>query len=98
MKIAVVLGLLLLLHSAYSAAQHREYSRETGKLFESIPTDVYIETILAVVISAWGVVGVSGTLKPIKLLDAVSKTTFDSVDIRPSFMSLNTRGKVVHAK
>lgn len=97
---------------------------------------------MAVVISAWGVVGSASKLKPIKLLDAVAKSygfyyikiylinkpyfisplftlifycnvlyilglntsinticrTFDSIDIRPSFISFNTRGKAVHFK
>lgn len=35
---------------------------------------VYIECLLAVVISSWGVVGSATKLKSIKLLDAVAKS------------------------
>jgi len=54
-KLFVALGLIVLLHAAYSAAQHRAYLRLTEQDFTTLPSDVLIQTLAGLIIACYGI-------------------------------------------
>ncbi|VDL18592.1 unnamed protein product [Hymenolepis diminuta] len=59
-RVLVFLGLITLSHVAYSAIQHRTYLKLTGTQYESLPTDIFCQTIIGFIITIVGVVRVAG--------------------------------------
>eukprot|EP00013_Stygamoeba_regulata_P008993 CAMPEP_0177686026 /NCGR_PEP_ID=MMETSP0447-20121125/33343_1 /TAXON_ID=0 /ORGANISM="Stygamoeba regulata, Strain BSH-02190019" /LENGTH=107 /DNA_ID=CAMNT_0019196109 /DNA_START=89 /DNA_END=412 /DNA_ORIENTATION=+ len=87
-------GLVLLLHSIFSAVEHREYIRlmETE---QGLPMDIQIECIVAVAIFIVGA-GIVGTnFVPIKLTEKFARKTSDMIMARSEFSLFNTRGRVL---
>ncbi|KAA0185095.1 hypothetical protein FBUS_00824 [Fasciolopsis buskii] len=65
-RITVVIGLLGLLHAAYSATQHRSYLRLTEQESDSLPIDIVFQTIVSFGIACIGLIGASGSFKEIE--------------------------------
>ncbi|XP_045563543.1 ER membrane protein complex subunit 5 isoform X4 [Salmo salar] len=59
----VGVGLFALAHAAFSAAQHRSYMRLTEKEKETLPIDIVLQTLLAFVLTIYGIVHISGEFK-----------------------------------
>ena len=55
-----------------------------------------LECLLASLLCMLGVVRVTGKFKDIKLTTELNSRTFETVSNRPSFMTFNHRGPVVH--
>ncbi|VDK40841.1 unnamed protein product [Taenia asiatica] len=55
----VILGLITLVHAAYSAIQHRTYLKLTGAHFDFLPPDIFWQTIVGLLITIAGVVRVA---------------------------------------
>jgi len=91
--VTLVVGLLLLIHSAYSAIQHRTFLKLSEQAYESLPNDIGAESILAVVLCSVGVVLWKGKFKPIHKAAEMAKKTFDMVNSRPDFYIFNHRGR-----
>jgi len=95
-RFLVVVGLLSLLHSAYSAAQHRSYLRLVEQEFQGfLPLDILLQTIVSLVVTMIGVVKVSGDFKEIRALDDVKYKNIDTISNRPSFYIFNHRGRLM---
>merc|ERR1712142_192140 len=94
-KVFVAVGLLCILHAAYSAAQHRTYLRLTKTEFLALPLDIAIQCLVALGVVAFGVINVAGELKEIRVTAELEKQSFETVWNNPSFYSFNHRGKAL---
>jgi membrane magnesium transporter 1 len=92
-KLVVAIGLLSLVHAAYSAAQHRAYLRLTEQEFTTLPADVLIQTIFGLVITCCGIVRVVGKFREIRPIADLETRTWDSMSTHVAFYSFNHRGK-----
>ncbi|XP_042526358.1 ER membrane protein complex subunit 5-like [Dipodomys spectabilis] len=91
----VGLGLFVLAHAAFSAAQHRSYTRLTEKEDESLPTDTVFQTLLAFAVTCYGIVHIAGEFKDMDATSELKKKTFDTLRNHPSFYVFNHRGRVL---
>lgn len=96
-KFLVAVGLIVLVHAAYSAAQHRAYLRLTEKEFTTLPSDVLIQTLTGLVIACYGIVRVVGQFKEIRPIADLEGRTWDSMSTHVAFYNLNHRGKLLMA-
>ena len=94
-KIFVTFGLIALAHAAYSAAQHRKYLRLTEKDFTSLPADIFLQSIIGLVLTCYGIVKVVGDFRGIKATADLEKRTWDALSNRSSFFTFSHRGKVL---
>jgi len=94
MKYLLISGIFLLLHAAYSAAQHRSYLRLTEQEFTSLPTDIILQTIGSLLLSVFAATLIAGDFKEIRSNVELQKKTWKNLDNRPSFYTFNHRGHV----
>jgi len=92
-KLLVAVGLIVLVHAAYSAAQHRAYLRLTEKEFTTLPSDVLTQTLTGLVIACYGIIRVVGRFKEIRPIADLEGRTWDSMSTHVAFYNLNHRGK-----
>jgi hypothetical protein len=92
----VVAGLVSLLHSGYSAAQHRSYLRLVEQEFDGLlPFDILLQTLVSLLATLLGIVKISGSLKEIRALDDLKYKSMDTICNRPSFYCFNHRGRLL---
>ncbi|KAG7465108.1 hypothetical protein MATL_G00172780 [Megalops atlanticus] len=91
----VGIGLFALAHAAFSAAQHRSYMRLTEKENETLPIDIVLQTLLAFVVTCYGIVHIAGEFKDMDASSELKNKTFDTLRNRPSFYLFNHRGRVL---
>lgn len=92
----VIVGLISLLHAAYSAAQHRSYLRLVEQEFNGfLPFDIVIQGLASFIITIMGIVKVCGDFKEIKALDDLKAKNIDSLANRPNFYIFNHRGRLL---
>nr|XP_046216947.1 ER membrane protein complex subunit 5-like isoform X2 [Oncorhynchus gorbuscha] len=87
----VGVGLFALAHAAFSAAQHRSYMRLTEKENETLPIDIVLQTLLAFVLTIYGIVHISGEFKDMDASSELKNKTFDTLRNHPSFYMFNHR-------
>ncbi|ELR11640.1 transmembrane protein 32 family protein [Acanthamoeba castellanii str. Neff] len=92
-RLIAVLGFALLLHSAYSATQYRNYLRIMETPTGSLPLDITFECVASVVLCAYGSLLWAGTLLPIRLSASLMHRTFDAAHSRTEFQTFNHRHK-----
>ena len=95
-KFIVIVGLIALAHAAYSAAQHRSYLRLTEQEFTSLPSDVLLQSVLALMVTCYGIVKVVGEFREIKAASDLHTKTWETVANRSSFYTFNHRGKMLY--
>ncbi|XP_070539420.1 ER membrane protein complex subunit 5-like [Ptychodera flava] len=93
----VVIGLLLLAHAAYSATQHRTYLRLTEQEFTSLPADIFLQCLVSLLLTTYGVVNVAGNFREIKASADLDNRSFETVSNRPSYHMFMHRGRVLSA-
>uniref|UniRef100_W5N0I1 Membrane magnesium transporter n=2 Tax=Lepisosteus oculatus TaxID=7918 RepID=W5N0I1_LEPOC len=91
----VGIGLFALAHAAFSAAQHRSYMRLTEKENETLPGDIVLQTLLAFVVTCYGIVHIAGEFKDMDATSELKNKTFDTLRNHPSFYLFNHRGRVL---
>ncbi|KAJ8396513.1 hypothetical protein AAFF_G00018190 [Aldrovandia affinis] len=91
----VGIGLFALAHAAFSAAQHRSYMRLTEKENETLPIDIVLQTLLAFVVTCYGIVHIAGEFKDMDASSELKNKTFDTLGNHPSFYLFNHRGRVL---
>ena len=89
----LIVGLIGLSHSAYSATQHRNYLRLTEQEFSALPMDIILQALLSLLLSCFGIISIVAQLKPIKITSEWENKTWDNIANRTSFYSFNHRGK-----
>ncbi|XP_030622205.1 ER membrane protein complex subunit 5 [Chanos chanos] len=94
-KGVVGIGLLALAHAAFSAAQHRSYMRLTEKENETLPIDIVLQTLLAFVVTCYGIVHIAGEFKDMDASSELKNKTLDTLRNHPSFYLFNHRGRVL---
>ncbi|CAM1296404.1 MMGT1 (predicted) [Pycnogonum litorale] len=94
-KFLTGIGLMSLVHVAYSAAQHRSYLRITEQEFTGLPANIVIQGLISLFMTMYGVVYVSGEFKAIRATVELENKSFETFRNRPSFYSLNHRGKAL---
>ncbi|RUS85423.1 hypothetical protein EGW08_006814 [Elysia chlorotica] len=97
-KFSVILGLLALAHAAYSAAQHRTYIRLTEQEFTMLPQDIFLQCILGLLLTCYGVVNVAGNFREIKASAEQDNKTWEMLGNRQGFNIFNHRGKSFYAR
>ncbi|KAL4705879.1 hypothetical protein ACJJTC_002760 [Scirpophaga incertulas] len=95
-KIIVIVGLLSLLHSAFSAAQHRSYLRITSQEFTTLPLDIVVQAVTSLFAVMWGVLNVAGQLREIPAAAELNTLTWETQCNLPSFYHFNHRGKSLY--
>ncbi|XP_072340170.1 ER membrane protein complex subunit 5 [Scyliorhinus torazame] len=91
----VTVGLFALAHAAFSAAQHRSYMRLTEKENETLPIDIVLQTLLAFLLTCYGIVHVAGEFKDMDATSELKNKTFETLRNHPSFYLFNHRGRVL---
>ncbi|GFR00813.1 membrane magnesium transporter 1 [Trichonephila clavata] len=91
----IFLGLVSLIHAAYSAAQHRAYLRLIEQTFEHLPLDIVAQTILSLVLTIWAVTVIAGDFKEIRAVTELENKSFEVIGNRPSFYTFSHRGRVL---
>jgi len=95
-KILVIVGLVSLVHSAISAAQHRSYLRLVEQDFSGLlPLDILLQAVVSLMVTMVGVVNSSGTFKEIRALDDSKYKSMETIVNRPSFYTFNHRGRLL---
>ncbi|GFS08722.1 membrane magnesium transporter 1-like [Elysia marginata] len=97
-KFSVILGLLALAHAAYSAAQHRTYIRLTEQEFTMLPQDIFLQCILGLLLTCYGVVNVAGNFREIKASAEQDNKTWEMLSNRQGFNIFNHRGKAFYPR
>ncbi|KAF2076442.1 hypothetical protein CYY_002245 [Polysphondylium violaceum] len=90
------IGVVVFLHTVYSALQHRKYLRLTDQPFERIPNDIVFECIVSLVIFSWGIINTQ-ILTPIKVSTHLAKKSFDSFAYTPNFTVFKNRGQYINS-
>uniref|UniRef100_A0A7R9YCH6 Membrane magnesium transporter n=1 Tax=Pinguiococcus pyrenoidosus TaxID=172671 RepID=A0A7R9YCH6_9STRA len=88
------LGMIVLMHAAYSAAQYIKLARASSSLTEGLmgpPQDVVIEVGLSFGLCLIGTLLSLRKLRPVKRIGARQQKDIDTIFNRPEFVSLNTR-------
>uniref|UniRef100_A0A914VF30 Membrane magnesium transporter n=1 Tax=Plectus sambesii TaxID=2011161 RepID=A0A914VF30_9BILA len=87
------IGLISLIHCAYSAAQHRSYLRLTEQEFTRLPADILLQTIVSLVLICYSAAHVAGDFLPIRADTQVRTKSWDTVGNCPSFYTFDHRAK-----
>ncbi|VDN87555.1 unnamed protein product [Brugia pahangi] len=61
-----LVGLISLLHCAYSAAQHRFYLRLTEQPFTQLPLDIIVQTIVSLIAFLYSATCIAGEFQPVR--------------------------------
>ncbi|GAB6020034.1 hypothetical protein CHUAL_002781 [Chamberlinius hualienensis] len=93
-KFVFGIGFLSLIHSAYSAAQHRTYLRITEEEFTSLPLDIIFQSLLSLVMTMCGILHIAGDFKEIRASMELKSKTWDLLGNRPSFYTFSHRGRI----
>lgn len=92
----VVVGLLSLLHAAFSAAQHRSFLRLMEQDFSGLlPLDIVLQTLLSLLVTMVGVVAQNGDFREIRALDDSKYKSIETINNRQSFYIFNHRGRLL---
>ena len=90
-------GLLLVLHSAYSAVHYKSYMRGKGMTVEAntVPADVAVEVLIGFLMCLVGVTFNQGEFLPVKSSCSGDLKKYDTLDSRPEFEVFGHRGKYI---
>ena len=95
-RVLVIVGLLSLLHAAFSAAQHRSFLRLMDQGFGGLlPLDILLQTVLSLLLTMAGVVGRNSDFKEIRALDDSKYKSIETMTNRQSFYMFNHRGRLL---
>ncbi|XP_054163876.1 ER membrane protein complex subunit 5-like [Oppia nitens] len=95
-KYMMALGLVSLLHSAYSAAQHRSYVRLVEQEFTGLPQDIVVQCLVSLLVTIAAIVVLNTrNMREIRALDDLKDKTVDSINNRPNFYMFNHRGRLI---
>ncbi|VDN52146.1 unnamed protein product [Dracunculus medinensis] len=99
-RVLCIVGLVSLLHCAYSAAQICElqlrfYLRITEQPFTHLPADLIVQTLISLIIIIYGASYITGDFQPIRS-DIQNRTkSWDTMGSCPSFYIFHHRAKAV---
>uniref|UniRef100_A0A4W3H0F8 Membrane magnesium transporter n=1 Tax=Callorhinchus milii TaxID=7868 RepID=A0A4W3H0F8_CALMI len=73
----------------------RSYMRLTEKENETLPIDICLQTLLAFILTCYGIVHIAGEFKDMDATSELKNKTFDTLRNHPSFYLFNHRGRVL---
>lgn len=91
----MILGLLSLCHTAYSAAKYRSYLRLKEQEIGSMPLDITIQAVVSLIIAMVGIVNMSGEFKEISATKTLERKSWETMRNVPSFYVFNHRGQAL---
>lgn len=94
-RVLIVLGLLSLLHSAFSAAQHRSYLRITSQVFTSLPLDIVVQAVSSLLLVVWGVLSRCHGLRAVTAADENMAASANTLHNNANFYMYNHRGRLL---
>mmetsp|Transcript_43699 Transcript_43699/g.98800 ORF Transcript_43699/g.98800 Transcript_43699/m.98800 type:complete len:103 (-) Transcript_43699:352-660(-) len=90
-----ILGFIILIHAAYSAAHYKGLASEFNATMEGPPLDVIVEVAVGFSIVMFGSLLSSPTLRPVKGgYDTMNK----SLNLPPEFASFTHRGQALRSR
>lgn len=92
-KVLCLIGIVSLIHSAYSAAQHRSFLRLTEKDFLALPLDIIVQTLVSLLVILYSASGIAGQFMQIQADAEMRHKSFDTVGNCPSFYTFEHRAK-----
>ncbi|XP_034176808.2 ER membrane protein complex subunit 5 [Osmia lignaria lignaria] len=92
-KFITFIGLMSILHAAYSAAQHRTYLRITEQEFTTLPIDILIQGIVSLFMVMYGVMYIAGDFKEIRAVVDLENKSWETLRNLPSFQMFSHRGR-----
>jgi len=91
----VMIGIMSLIHSGYSAVQYKIYLKLTEEEFVNLPGDIIVQVIFSLTLAILGIVKVAGELRDIHAAAELAHRSWETYGNRPSFYSFNHRGKIM---
>ncbi|KAJ1853457.1 hypothetical protein LPJ73_002645 [Coemansia sp. RSA 2703] len=92
-KVVAVLAFVCMLHSGYAAREFLLYSKSIGRQDLTLPIEIVLECLGALVVMIFAVVQGVGELKPVSYEAEMKRYSIDGVFSRPSFQLYNHRGR-----
>lgn len=93
-KLVLTIGLIGLIHAAYSATQHRNYIRLTSATTTVwLPLDILLQTVLSLILTCVALVPLVARFRPIRIASDWESRNWFNIGNRVSFYSFNHRGK-----
>ena len=92
-KTVLLVGLIGLMHAAYSAAEWRGAAR----MMEGdpmLPLDIVLQTFIFLLVTMLGVIHIAGEFKEIRATVELEQQTWENLRNRPSFYTWAHRGRV----
>ncbi|KAH9399753.1 Membrane magnesium transporter 1 [Tyrophagus putrescentiae] len=106
-KALTYLGIVSLLHAAFSAAQHKSYRRivheeeEEGAISgydffaTSLPADIIAQAVISMLVVLSCLIARAGSFREIQTLDDLNRKPTDMFENQPSFYVFNHRGRIL---
>ncbi|KAJ7436723.1 magnesium transporter [Mycena galericulata] len=95
--ILLVLATVAVLHAAFSTYEHLSHLKAMGRPEGSLPTDIILEALLALVLGTLGASLNAPTLKEISWAAEMRKRSIDEMDSRLGFANFVNRGAKLFA-
>eukprot|EP00037_Helgoeca_nana_P032605 m.414653 g.414653 ORF g.414653 m.414653 type:complete len:106 (+) comp29386_c0_seq1:81-398(+) len=94
----LTVGVIGLLHAAWSATEHRHHLKMRSETFDSLPADILMEALVFFLIAVVAVVRKkTAELEPINAVYNLNLKTADNVFQAPSFYTYAHRGRGLFA-
>ncbi|XP_054164256.1 ER membrane protein complex subunit 5-like [Oppia nitens] len=95
-KSVITLGLVSLLHCAFSATQHRSYVRLVEQEFTGLPQDIVVQCLVSLLVTIAAIIALNASrLQEIHALSDLKDKTIDIMNNRPNFYMFNHRGRLL---
>jgi len=95
-SLLLVLGIVLFIHSAFSASTHVKVMRISQLPEMPLPIDIVVECSLSFVIVLFTLASFfSGRMKPALRTDVVRQTSWDAMNSRPNYWCFNHRHRPI---
>eukprot|EP00128_Syssomonas_multiformis_P008601 Colp12_sorted_trinity150504_noHs@13422 len=94
-RVILSVGLLVLLHAAYSAEEHHKLAKLVEDEDERLPFDIILQTFIAFLVCCYGAVNSFGSFQNISAASEWNSKTWDSISNRASFNTFNHRGRLL---
>ena len=92
-KTVLFVGLIGLMHAAYSAAEWRAAAR-MSEGDPMLPLDIVLQTFLFLIVTMLGVINIAGEFKEIRATVELEHQSWENLRNRPSFYTWAHRGRV----
>ncbi|XP_065841234.1 ER membrane protein complex subunit 5-like [Oscarella lobularis] len=96
-RVIFAVGIVLLLHAAFSAIQHRTFLSLEDRASSGLPLDIILQSLIALTVGSVGLVKWMVNFKDIKADADSTHKTFDTAGNCSSFYSFQHRGQVIYS-